>query len=315
MLLNSKTISVEILKEIGFYRPILVLGEQGSGKTFIANKLAETLNIEPVRVNGHNSLETVDLLGYLMPYVPNSSETKATGIDFFSSNASKKQFIWKDGPLTEAIRRAGNGEKVILILDELLRIPPKELNILLSTLAPIDNKFYVRTGRIIDILNDVGVEEVISCPVENLLVFATSNIGSEFGISEIDSALQERFLIFEKNTNANDLTNIVKSEILSKFYNNVASEKSDLFVEKIIEFYENIKNLRVQEYIDILPTIRTIVQTIHYADSIEEVPVWFRKQALKWVKRDYKGKYDNESLKTIYLSIEIHIEKYISEFQ
>ena len=180
------------LKRFAFKIPVLVEGDRGSGKTYEAFEYAKSLNIEPSFVGGHAGIESIDLLGCLVPYAGQENKLEDTSVsaaDFFSgdyqmkvSSGHSNSLIWKDGPIAEAFRKAQSGEKAVLIIDELLRIPQRELNILLTALSPVHGKYNLRTGRILEVINGVAREEVLSCDTRNLFVLATTNVGGQYAV-------------------------------------------------------------------------------------------------------------------------------------
>ena len=180
------------LKRFAFKIPVLIEGDRGSGKTYEAFEYAKSLDIEPSFVGGHAGIESIDLLGCLVPYAGQENKIEDTSVsaaDFFSgdyqmkvSSSNSNSLIWKDGPIAEAFRKAQNGEKAILIIDELLRIPQRELNILLTALSPVHGKYNLRTGRILEVIDGVAREEVLSCDTRDLFVLATTNVGGQYAV-------------------------------------------------------------------------------------------------------------------------------------
>jgi len=84
----------------------------------------------------------------------------------------KGGFITVDGSLTEAVRRAGDGENVLLCIDEIFRLRDVCTEALLTFLVPRDGRYVLRTRHPKD-----GAWETISCPVERLHIVAASNLG------------------------------------------------------------------------------------------------------------------------------------------
>jgi MoxR-like ATPase len=154
---------------------ILLYGEAGSGKTFFAYQLAKNLKKKIVMIQCHQGMQSSDLLG----------TTKPMG----------DGFIHQDGELLEAFRIAQK-EPVILIIDEILRLPNKERSSFLGNLSSVDGKHYlIKSPKPVN--NGLSyVSEEIIIPVENLSVIATTNIGYKYDIEEMDAALRDRFFIF-----------------------------------------------------------------------------------------------------------------------
>lgn len=292
----------EQLKRFAFKIPVLVEGDRGSGKTYEAFEYAKSLNIEPSFVGGHAGIESIDLLGCLVPYAGQENKLQDTSVsaaDFFSgdyqmniSSNNSNSLIWKDGPIAEAFRKAQNGEKAILIIDELLRIPQRELNILLTALSPIDGKYNLRTGRILEVINGVAREEILSCDTRDLFVLATTNVGGQYAVDTIDPALAERFVVVRKDTEQNTLVNILKNKAKLKGFSETLAEQAGLF-------FNRMNNAKEQGLIEEVPTLRTLSRAFDLAEKEDEVKDYIFDQHLLWVARDVYGKPDKEQVRCV----------------
>ena len=290
------------LKRFAFKIPVLVEGDRGSGKTYEAFEYAKSLNIEPSFVGGHAGIESIDLLGCLVPYAGQENKLQDTSVsaaDFFSgdyqmkvSSNSSNSLIWKDGPIAEAFRKAQNGEKSILIIDELLRIPQRELNILLTALSPVHGKYNLRTGRILEVIDGVAREEVLSCDTQNLFVLATTNVGGQYAVDTIDPALAERFIVLRKDTEFDTLVSILKEKAKEKGFNETLAEKAGLFLNRMTDAKE-------QGLVAEVPTLRTLSRAFDLAEQEEEVKEYILAQKLLWVDRDVYGKPVKEQMEVI----------------
>lgn len=250
------------LDELAFRVPVLFEGERGAGKTVEARTFARTYNYPVVEVGGFEGMESVDLLGYLVPF-------------------DKSNMVWMDGPLTEAFRAAGKG-KVVLIIDELLRIRQRELSILLTALSPDNGVYRLRTGRILSVDDGVARAEVLECPVENLCVIATTNVGSEYAVDDIDPALAERFIILRKDTTVAELKRILTSVA-------AAAGLPETTVTKCITFYQKMVESCARGLVHNKPTTRTLARALQLASSSQDVKRALQTQTLLWVARDHEG--------------------------
>lgn len=290
------------LKRFAFKIPVLVEGDRGSGKTYEAFEYAKSLNIEPSFVGGHAGIESIDLLGCLVPYAGQENKLQDTSVsaaDFFSgdyqmniSSNNNNSLIWKDGPIAEAFRKAQNGEKAILIIDELLRIPQRELNILLTALSPVHGKYNLRTGRILEVIDGVAREEVLSCDTRDLFVLATTNVGGQYAVDTIDPALAERFVVVRKDTEFDTLVSILKQKAREKGFNETMAEKAGLFLNRMTDAKE-------QGLIEEVPTLRTLSRAFDLAEKEDEVKDYIFDQHLLWVARDVYGKPDKEQVRCV----------------
>lgn len=292
----------EQLKRFAFKIPVLVEGDRGSGKTYEAFEYAKSLNIEPSFVGGHAGIESIDLLGCLVPYAGQENKMEDTSVsaaDFFSgdyqmkvSSNNSNSLIWKDGPIAEAFRKAQSGEKAVLIIDELLRIPQRELNILLTALSPVHGKYNLRTGRILEVIDGVAREEVLSCDTRNLFVLATTNVGGQYAVDTIDPALAERFIVVRKDTEVDTLIDILKNKAEEKGFHFTLAQKAGLFFEKMTDAKE-------QGLVAEVPTLRTLSRAFNLADKEEDVKDYILDQKLLWVDRDVYGKPVQEQIELI----------------
>lgn len=299
------------IKRFAFKIPVLVEGDRGSGKTHEVFAYAKSLDIEPSFVGGHAGIESIDLLGCLVPYAGQQQEIEDTSVsaaDFFSgdyhmkvSSNNSNSLIWKDGPIAEAFRKAQNGKKAILIIDELLRIPQRELNVLLTALSPINGKYHIRTGRILTVIDGVAREEVLSCGTDNLFVLATTNIGSQYAVDTMDPALAERFMVIRKDTEYDKLINILKNKAKEKGFDEALADKAGIFFNRMISAKE-------QGLIEECPTLRTLSRAFDLADKEDEVKDYIFDQHLLWVTRDVYGKPDKEQVKVVKQILEDIIE-------
>lgn len=85
-------------------------------------------------------------------------------------------FLMVDGVLTQAVRAAAQGQTVLLLLDEVLRLGERPQEWLLSFLTGVKTSagrvYRLRTRKACG-----GVLEVIDCPVENLHIVGAANLG------------------------------------------------------------------------------------------------------------------------------------------
>lgn len=267
----AKHASVE-LAECAFRVPVLFEGDRGAGKTHEAREFARTNGYPCIEVHGHEGVEATDLLGYLTPY--------GNGM------------VWKDGRLSQAVR-AAKKKKVVLILDELLRVPVNELSILLSFLSPDQGVYRLPTGRILSVEDGVGTEETLECPVQNLCVVATTNVGAEYAVEALDPAIAERFVPMRKGTEKAKLTLILKA---------VAKSKSlpASTVTSLLSFFDKMTGACSRGLMHRAPTTRTLVRALELADGdADSVRRFVLAQALLWVGRTSDGAPIPEQMETL----------------
>lgn len=256
-----------------FQVPTLLEGERGSGKTFLGRSFARDEGIPLIELGGHEGIDAVDLLG---TYVP----------------MSDRSLIWKDGALSEAFRLASKGQRAVLLIDELLRIPQRQLSVTLTALSPDEGHYQLRTGRILRVEDNVACEEVLRCKVEHLAIVATTNVGAGYAVESLDPAIAERWLILRWDTTPERLRDIlIKLATNRGFSLNIA--------EKLVRFFVVAKELRNTGQIAQIPTARTCSRAIELAASEAEVGTMILNQALLWVARDLDGYPVTEQLDSV----------------
>lgn len=241
------------LEKLAFRFPVLYEGERGVGKTFEAREFARANGHAFVELAGHESVEGTDMLGYYAP-------------------AGGGHHVWKDGPLAKAFRKAQSGEKVVLLLDELLRIPQRQLSVLLTAFSPDTHAgtYNLATGRVVAERDGVGEDEVLRAPVANLCVVATTNVGQGYAVDEIDPALAERFVVIYKEATEQQMRTVLVKQ--------AAAKALEAAIEPVLAFYTKARALHDSGQLDREPSLRTLVRAM------------LKAQATLWVARDARGR-------------------------
>lgn len=257
---ESEIFSIE---NLAFKIPILIEGDRGAGKTVKARKIGAMYD-KYVELAGHESIEAVDLLGH---YIPIGSDVWA----------------WKDGPLAHAIRMASKGLKTVLVIDELLRIPQRQLSVLLTALAPtLDGKYRITIDNVKDVEDGIAQIETLECDVSNLAVIATTNIGSKYAVDEYDPALAERFWIIRAGTSVETLTRVLGEVVPKKGF-------SKSVIDKLILFYTRMVKLQLAGQMLEVPSTRTLCNVVNLSKSESDIPNGLRGMYLQWVARSSEG--------------------------
>ena len=142
---------------------ILLEGEVGVGKTYLARAIAHYLNTNFYRIDGSEDVLSHVLVGYFDP--PR----------VISEGYVEDAFIY--GPLSEAMMNGG-----CLFINELNRIPENTQNVLLSAL---DER----------ILTIPKLKTVSAQP--DFMVISTQNPSAHVGVSALGEALKDRFVWLE----------------------------------------------------------------------------------------------------------------------
>ncbi len=250
------------IQRYAFKEHILITGPSGSSKTYSVDKYITDNKYEKEFIAGHEAIESIDLLGYSIRHTDGS-------------------FVWLDGPLTSAFRKAKIG-KSVLFLDELLRIPAKELNILIGALTPnSSNEYVLRTNRLTGLENGIGTSETITVPKDNLWVIGTTNMGSNYDVNEMDLALNDRFMITDVSIRQEVVDNIITTSDVNTLGEVVRNRLSKLFglVNKLVQAKELSYPLN----------IRHITKALRLASKKEEVGMYLKDLAPQVVSRTTEG--------------------------
>lgn len=262
----------ELFARLASKVPVLLEGEKGWGKTREARMFASANGSTVVEIHGHESVEAADLTGYTVRY--------------------GHEMVWKDGRLSQAFRSASKGIKTTLVLDELLRIPQRQLSVLLSALSPHEGNYYLATGRMIAVEDGIGVEETIVCACENLFIVGTTNVGVQYAVDAMDPALQERFLLVRKDTDVTILKSAVLAAVLAKGF-------PEFVADDCVSFFGRMKDLKAHGLVNDLPNPRTMLRAVHLSDKFEDMKDSVLIQALTWVQRDVDGNPVQEQMDAV----------------
>lgn len=270
--------SKHYIDRYAFKVPLMFEGDRGSGKTFDVREFARENKHRYLEIAGHESVEAIDFLGHPMQ--------------------SEHGIVWKDGKLSQAFRAAREGTPAVLLIDEMLRIPQRHLSVLLSALSPdSENNYRLQTGRMVGVVDGVGVEEEIIVPAKNIAIFATTNVGPEFAIDELDPAVAERFIIVRKDTEKPILTKILQTKAKSKSFNT-------LVAIKLVELFDKTKRMVDTGVLNRHATTRTLARALEHATDENDVKQVLKDQILLWVDRDSAGRPVAEQVKQITRTID-----------
>jgi hypothetical protein len=174
----------------------MLLSPPSFGKTYSARKIGEQYDhyIE------HNCSEDIDEISNLI------------GRANVDTSNSGKSFTVVDGKLVEAVRKASNGESVLLMLDEVLRWNDTTQSYFLTFLTGFqksnngtNEKWYrIRTSH-----NDSnGNFEQIECSSKHLHIIAGANLGGIIPVEAFWSRFQKYRIEFSKAT-ANEIAKAI----------------------------------------------------------------------------------------------------------
>ena len=264
----------DFLERYAFKKHILLTGPAGHSKTFSATKWIDESGYDSEFIAGSSAIEAIDLLGYWV-------------------KGGDGNLVWLDGALTAAFRKAQKN-KTILLFDELLRVPARELSILVGALTPDSSGNYrLRTNRLVDSVDGIGETETLVVPMANMHVIATTNIGADYDVDNIDVALQDRF-------RSHDV------EMSTATIYDICIEVNDgklptATIDTIIDLYEKVRLLVDSNELTRALSLRHLTEVINYSDDKSEVGSFLKDLETIICARDTSGKL-NATEKRIYSS-------------
>jgi MoxR-like ATPase len=264
--------------------PLLLLGEQGAGKTYGVRSVAKNYD-HFIEVPCHAGMEAKDFIGGPLP--------------------DGNKFSWTDGGIARAFRLAAAGKSVLLLVDEIFRVPTAQRSVFLTCLSPDETGaepvYKLKTERVIDEKGGVKFTEELIAPVANLSIVGTTNIGGQFAVSEDDPAMAERWMFHYVYCTAPEIKRVIKSVLLE--YSASESEADDIS-DKYVAFWQKASELKKLGTINLAPTIRTLtravkIATAHTALAHHEAVMTV---APMWAGTDLDGRLNTQQIENIALA-------------
>jgi hypothetical protein len=244
--------------------PLLLLGEQGAGKTYGVRSEAKNYD-HFIEVPCHAGMEAKDFIGGPLP--------------------DGNTFSWTDGGIARAFRLAAAGKSVLLLVDEIFRVPAAQRSVFLTCLSPDETGdepvYKLKTERVMKEKGGVCYTEELVAPVANLSIVATTNIGGQFNVSEDDPAMAERWQFHYVYCSAVEIGRVIQSVLESGGMSNAdAVSLSALYVQ----FWTKASELKKLGTINLAPTVRTLTRAVkiataptakaHYEAVMKIAPMW-----------------------------------------
>jgi len=251
------------IERYAFKEHVLVSGPSGASKTYTVDKYVRENGHTKEFIAGHEAIESTDLLGYPIRHIDGS-------------------FVWMDGPLTAAFRNA-MVEKTVLFIDELLRIPSKELNILVGALTPNSNgEFVLRTNRLVDIEHGIGKSETLVVPVANLWVVGTTNMGGNYDVNEMDLALNDRFMITDVTIEQDTIDIIIQASD--------SNSLGEMIQNKLSKLFQLVNSLVAAQELTYNMNIRHITKVLRNTEDVKHIKSYLQDLAPQICSRTTEGK-------------------------
>lgn len=263
----------ELINRYFFRKHLLIRGKKGGGKTYIVDKKLHDEGIDYDFIAGHEGMESTDLLGY---YVKNQ----------------EGNLVWLDGALSKAFRKAQT-QKHAIFFDEMLRMPSRELNILVGALTPSSRGTYrLRTNRIINEVDGIGETETLEVPVENLWLIGTTNVGAGYNVDDIDEALADRVRIVNKDVDGAELEKILLS----------CNPAFESVIPSLVSFYTQINDMVVSGELEKEVNLRHLCEVLTLANDKSEIKTYMYDLLPTWCSTNTDGSV-NKSEKEIIVKI------------
>lgn len=259
------------------HRQVMLFGEKGTGKTYNIKNVCENNDWELITISGHFGLDEYSLLGHLI-------------------RLKNGSFDWKNGRLAKAFRMASQGKKVVVFIDEILRMNPQTLNLLVTTMDPYKGNYELELDNPTQSSDEYVDTEILRVSTKNLWFIAATNIGANYEVSNIDEALKDRFIMKQMTLSNDQMKSIIKQKL----------EDKDLHIniDVIMEFYEKIHLLFEQELISHDINLRHIMDVLEYAEFIRDLKELFEDKMLAWVGLDYTGEPIKKEVELVHKLIE-----------
>lgn len=262
------------------YKPILVIGGQGSGKTTGALQFAYSAGFDEVVImDGHSGVEAMDMVGGLRPH--------------------EGGVAWQDGKISQAFRAAQGGKRVCLVIDEYYRIRRMERSPLISALSPYvypdGPKYRLSTGRVIGVKDGVVVgEEVLFAPVENITIIATTNAGSSFDVESGDPAEASRWIQYDVESTEDNAKYILNQVVKGVGWDEKPAKE---VVNRLLQVLRTGKDARNKNFLVLSPDVRILSDAIKMSETPSQVKESLLEVAIVWVGRNLDGVRSEEQMK------------------
>lgn len=260
--LGAMSAEEEAFYDAAFIQHVLLAGERGSGKSYLARQAADKYDAVYLEMQMHPSMEAWEFRAH--------------------DRAWNGKVYTVLGKLAEAVYWIQQGKKVVLCMDEFLNMNPLYTTAINTPLSLTERDTYIiETGRIIDMGDGIGRVETVEVPAENFWVVATSNIGARYGLDKIAPSVRARFQIILMNTNP-ERTKTILEKNLGKY------DMPLDFAEMFRKFIEAVNQAVLENTLDEEATTRlacNVVRACHMKAKRDKKAYKTVKQWLPVVKK------------------------------
>lgn len=233
---------------------LLLEGPPGEGKSRMAYQIADQLvseGWEAIYIDGGPHVGAKDLLG---------------GVSIRGGSTT-----YRPGLLLKAFMQAEKGQKVVVVIDELPRIPVREQGILVASLFP---KWI--GGKRVFTLSVPELGRTFFAPAENLWFIATGNLGEGYVNSALsDKALEERFASETIKMSLNQVQTLLTELVVKRGF-------SPSLAQKLVKVREKMEKAYAEGAVATFLSYRQLERAVKLARKEEEVP----QLLVKYYSRD-----------------------------
>ena len=283
----------EFIEKRLYKKHVKLEGPKGSGKTYLARMVAKAHADLVINIAGSEKTDSAELEGHLVPYAERVSVTQTNLFD--GGEQVVQSLTFKYGKLARAFRAAAVGKKVIVVIDEMYRIPPEQMQLLVSALSPTDGHYLLPISNMVESdheWEDGLVEEELRAPVENLMVLATTNVGANYLVDGIDEALQDRFHTIEVPEDRELIESVVADTLKKRGF-------PPHLKESLMGFYDKMKRLVDDKRLTREINLRHMVEIIDTAVDNDDIPETAYEMHTQWASSTVDGARDPNEVRMI----------------
>ena len=260
--------------------PLLILGEQGAGKTYACRESAANYDYF-IEVPCHAGMEARDFIGGTLP--------------------TPKGLVWTDGGIARAFRLAAAGFNVLLLVDEIFRVPLQQRSIFLTCLSPDETDpsepvYKLATEKALEDGTGTYTETLVA-PCNRLSIVGTTNVGGQFAVSEDDPAMVERWMYHYVYCTSAD----IKRVLLPMLEDSMPPADAENVATSYVDFWTRCSELRKLGTINLAPTVRTLSRAVRISETATPASHFeaVMRVAPMWAGTDLDGRLNNAQIENI----------------